>query len=365
MSEDRSAISEAVTSILSDLSTPETVRRMDEKGWNAELWSVLSESGFATVAVPESAGGSGGDIADACAVIKAMGRFAAAVPVVETGLLGGWALSSAGLDVPPGSPVTVGVGASADTLTLERGPRGWRVSGRLHRVPWAQQAQRLVAITRAEGIDHVVCVRTEDTEVLPGRNLAGETRNGVVLDAVTPEAVAPAPDGVDLGHLRLRGALGRAAAIAGSLERLTELTIEYTGTRQQFGRPVGRFQAVQRHVVRVAERSETAAIAAETAGLNADPEPHFFDVAAAKIVAGQSASLAAAAAHQAHGAIGMTKEYELGQLTRRLWTWRDEFGSESHWSRLLGHRMARAGAAQLWPRISIGRMTAASDAALV
>jgi acyl-CoA dehydrogenase len=50
----------------------------------------------------------------------------------------------------------------------------------------------------------------------------------------------------------------------------------------------------------------------------------------------------------------MTKEYELGQLSRRLWSWRDEFGSERYWSRELGRQLADAGADELWPRISTG-----------
>ncbi|MPZ00887.1 MAG: acyl-CoA dehydrogenase [Actinophytocola sp.] len=355
MSDDRSFVAEAATSILQDHSTPETVRRVEHRGWNEELWSVLAESGFTTISVPETAGGSGGDIADACVVIKAVGQFAAAVPVVETALLAGWALAAAGLELPIG-PATTGVGQSADTTELRKTAQGWRLSGRLHRVPWAHQAERLVLIVPVDGVDHVVSVRAPELEILPGRNLAGETRDTVVFDDVPAEAVAPAPPGVSVEALRLRGALGRAVATAGALARVADLTVQYTAAREQFGRPLARFQAVQRHIVRIAERTQAAGMAADTAALNADPDPDFFDVAAAKIIAGESGSTAAAAAHQAHGAIGMTKEYELGQLTRRLWTWRDEFGSESYWSRLLGQQVVMDGASELWPRLSTGRV---------
>ena len=83
----------------------------------------------------------------------------------------------------------------------------------------------------------------------------------------------------------------------------------------------------------IAEEAQLAGLATEVAALNARPEPGFFDVAAAKAAASEAATIAARASHQAHGAIGMTKEYELGQLSRRLWSWRDEFGSERYWSR--------------------------------
>jgi len=362
MSDDRSSIKEAVTSILRDLSDPDTVRQVEDQAWNERLWSVLEDSGFTRISVPESAGGSGGDLADACVIVKEVGRFAAAIPVVETALLAGWATSAAGLELPPG-PATVGVGNEADTLELSGDPNGWRLSGRLHRVPWAQQAKTVVVVAPSESGDHVVVLRAADVEVHPGRNLAGEPRDTVVLTDVVPEATAPAPEGVSIDVLRMRGALARATAIAGALERVSDLTVSYTAQREQFGRPLARFQAVQRHVVRIVERSQAAVIAAEAAVLNADPDPHFFDVAAAKVVAGESATVATQATHQAHGAIGMTKEYELGHLSRRLWSWRDEFGSEAHWSRLLGQHLAEAGADNLWPRLSTGRVEHSSATA--
>lgn len=355
MSADRSSIAEALTSILRDLSAPETVRQTEDQGWNEQLWSVLADSGFTTISTPEEAGGSGGDIADACVVLTVVGRFAAAVPVAETSLLAGWALASSGREVPTG-PATVAVGHAGDSIRLRDSGGSWRLSARLHRVPWARQAKTLVLLGSSEGVDHVVSVRPRDAEVLAGRNLAGESRDTVVIDDVTlsPEQVAVAPAGVDAAALRLRGALARAAAAAGALQRVSDLTVRYTNEREQFGRPLARFQAVQRHLVRIAEQAKLAGMAVEAAATNADREPDFFDVAAAKIVAAEASTTATAAAHQAHGAIGMTKEYELGQLTRRLWAWRDEFGGESAWSEALGHRLVAAGGAALWPRLSTG-----------
>lgn len=359
MSDDLGSVTEVATSILADLSTPDIVRQSEEHGWNEHLWSALAESGFTAISVPEEAGGSGGDVSDACAVVKATGRFAASVPVAENSLLGGWALAGAGMSMPPG-PITVAVGHPADVVGLEATDAGHVLTGRLHRVPWARQARHLVLLAPVDGADHVVCVPAETFRVIPGTNLAGESRDTVLLDGLELSAtqVAPAPPGVDLESMRLRGALCRAAAMAGALSRMADLTMQYTRTREQFGRPLARFQAVQRHIVRIAERSQEAGIAAEAAAANAGPEPDFFDVAAAKIVTGEAVSVAAAAAHQAHGAIGMTKEYELGQLTRRLWAWRDEFGSETRWSRQLGREVVAAGGSRLWPRISTGLVRA-------
>lgn len=352
MSADRTTIADAVASILVDLSTPDTVRQVEDAGWNEKAWQVLDESGFTRVSVPEESGGSGGDLADALAMIKEVGRYATAVPVVETALLGGWALSKAGLELPPG-PATVGAG-HRDDLTLTEESGSWRLSGELHRVPWGGQSSTVVVIVDVEGVPHVAAVRTQEAKITPGRNLAGEPRDTLTWTGAGVIDAVPAPEGLTVDALRLRGALARATSMAGALERVADLTVQYTAEREQFGRPLARFQAVQRHIVRVVERTQTAAMAVETAALNASPDPDFFDVAAAKIVAGESASVAAQASHQAHGAMGMTKEYELGQLTRRLWAWRDEFGSEAYWSRRLGKQLSEAGADALWPRISLG-----------
>ncbi|WP_219412399.1 acyl-CoA dehydrogenase family protein [Pseudonocardia nigra] len=356
--DDRALLTEVATDLFTDLCTPETVRAAEETGWAGPLWDALTAAGFPLVSVPEEAGGSGGSVADACAVLRVAGRFAAPVPLAETGLLAGWALASAGLALPAG-PATVAVGRPADALELTGGPGGWRVSGRLHRVPWAGEAERVVALAQRGGDRFVLSLPAAGAAVVPGRNLAGEPRDTVNFDdlALPDDAVAPAPEHVTADALLLRGALGRAALIAGALARVTDLTVRYTNEREQFGRPVARFQAVQHHLVRIAEEAQAAGMAAAVAAASADPDPAFFDVAAAKIVAGEAASAAAKAAHQAHGAIGMTKEYELGQLTRRLWAWRDEYGSERHWSSRLGRHLAELGADGLWPRLATGLFT--------
>ena len=79
-----------------------------------------------------------------------------------------------------------------------------------------------------------------------------------------------------------------------------------------------------------------------------------FEVATAKIRAGESAGLAASIGHQVHGAIGFTDEYSLHYITRRLWSWRSEYGSESYWERRIGKEVIDAGAYNLWEDIKAG-----------
>jgi acyl-CoA dehydrogenase len=135
---------------------------------------------------------------------------------------------------------------------------------------------------------------------------------------------------------------------------MSELTLEYTAERKQFGKPVASFQAVQAHVVHGAQQAALASMAARSAARAARRGDASFEIAAAKIVASQAASIGTRHAHQAHGAIGMTQEYPLHQLSRRLWAWRDEYGGEHEWSERLGAAMGRAGVGRYYLAIAGG-----------
>ena len=77
MSDDRTVLTEVATGLFRDLCTPDDVVAAEATGWSERLWTALTESGFPLVSVPEEAGGSGGDVADACALLTVAGRFAA------------------------------------------------------------------------------------------------------------------------------------------------------------------------------------------------------------------------------------------------------------------------------------------------
>ena len=122
--------------------------------------------------------------------------------------------------------------------------------------------------------------------------------------------------------------------MAGALQAILDLAGAYAKERIAFGRPIGKFQAVQHNLARLA--GEVAAANAAS-GSAADAIAHadafddavFLEVAAAKVRAGEAAGQGAAIAHQVFGAIGFTREHILHRFTRRLWAWRDEFGSKA------------------------------------
>ncbi|MGE3866499.1 MAG: acyl-CoA dehydrogenase family protein [Hyphomonadaceae bacterium] len=138
------------------------------------------------------------------------------------------------------------------------------------------------------------------------------------------------------GPARVLAALGAAGQNAGALEAVLAMTLDYAQVRRQFGRPIGKFQAVQHQIAVMAEETAAVRMTVQTAFAGAPLLASPQAAAAAKIRAGQGAVVVSAAAHAVHGAIGMTEEYGLHHHVRRLRRWRLAHGSESAWARALG-----------------------------
>lgn len=144
--------------------------------------------------------------------------------------------------------------------------------------------------------------------------------------------------------------------MTGAMESVSEITLDYANQRVQFGRRIATFQAVAQRLVRLSSEAELAGLTTDVAarrfaesGMNAS-----FEVAVAKATSSRSASEVTAHAHQVHGAIGMTQEYALHRFTRRLWVWRQEWGSERSWAEVLGGQMADVSGQGIWPRLATG-----------
>ena len=144
-----------------------------------------------------------------------------------------------------------------------------------------------------------------------------------------------------------------AAKMAGALQAALDLSVEYTRQRQQFGKPLASFQAIQQQLAVFAEEAAAANMAAAAAFRAADLAGEqggdaWFEIACAKLRANQAARISTGIAHQVHGAMGFTAEYRLQRLTKRLWAWGSEQGNERTWSDRIGARIAARGAANFW-----------------
>lgn len=313
--------------------------------WQNELWQAVEEAGFPLALLTEEDGGFDIPAPEALALVRIAAAHALPLPLAET-MLANWLFAAAGLPLAEG-PATLAQGLH---LVPEQG--GWRVSGCSARTPYGRHARVVAALaTDDDGCNHLLRLEQGYT-VTKSHNLAAEARDDLSVDFVLPE-VAAAPASVTPEVFIALGATIRALALVGALEATLEKSIAYANERVQFGRPIGKFQAIQHDLAVMAAEVAAARAGAELAAalLPQASEGFAFTAAAAaaKIRAGEAAGTAAAIAHQVHGAFGFTREYTLHPLTRRLWAWREEYGTESFWCDQLGAAVCRLGPDGFWP----------------
>ncbi|MBX7483441.1 acyl-CoA dehydrogenase family protein [Qipengyuania qiaonensis] len=175
--------------------------------------------------------------------------------------------------------------------------------------------------------------------------LAGYHALGIDIPALAVERA-------DGGQCEQTMAFARTCQIAGALDAALALSVAYANERQQFGRPLGKFQAVQQSLAGFACEAAAANCAAMGAAQALDRGDAGFEIAAAKLRANRAVEVGTTVAHQVHGAIGFTQEYALHHLTRRLWQWRSEYGNDAYWSRRLGEHVIEDGADAFWPNLT-------------
>ncbi|WP_083283128.1 acyl-CoA dehydrogenase family protein [Humibacillus sp. DSM 29435] len=311
--------------------------------FDADLWGRLDALGLTRLSASEASGGSGAGWLEAAALLGIAAGAAAAVPVAEHDVLAAWLLESAGLP-NDGRLRTV----------CRPDPSGVAIN-----VTWASDAASIVALWEDRDEWRVADVASGRSEITAGRNLAGEPCDTVVFDLDDLEG------GVVVDHsigeqFHLRGALARSAQVVGGMDRVLEIVVAHVTERTQFGRPIGRFQAVQHLVADIAmeaalARSATDAAVARAAASDWSDPGMLFAVGVAKSCVGHAASVVVRGAHQALGAIGTTREHELHLLTKPILCRRSEFGSVHEWDETLAELASSAGHDRLWPLVLTGR----------
>lgn len=291
--------------MIAALFSPAAVRAAERGEPDDRAWSELAASGFLDALAPEDAGGAGLSFADIVPLWLVLGRHAAPCPVGET-MIARALLAQAGMVAPDG-PIAIAAQAP--------GAAGRVIGAALGRhllVEWEGNLYLAAVPGEADGGD-------------------GELAASVRWDSEAATPVGP----IVAGGLRRAAAVLRAALIAGAADRLTTMTAGYANERIQFGKPIGKQQALQQQLAVMAEDMVAARIAAHIGGAGSFP-PALAAAATAKSVASGAAARVAAIAHAVHGAIGISEEYDLQLYTRRLQAWRLADGSESYWNRLLG-----------------------------
>ncbi|WP_031169352.1 acyl-CoA dehydrogenase family protein [Streptomyces durhamensis] len=291
LSEEQRALRAGVREVLDRRFGREALRAaVDAPGrLDRELWRALGDAGFFALRLPEAEGGVGLGLPDAVLAFEEAGRALLTGPLVATHLAAG--------TVP---------GASTGQTVVTA------VDGEL--VEWLDAAD-------------VVC--GDATGSTPIRS----------LDPLTPLHRLPAgtdsgaPDGT--GTRTPVAALLTAAEQLGTAARVTELAVQHARTREQFGRPIGAFQAVKHLCADLLTRTETARVAVYAAALTADPA----DVAAARLLADEAAVRGARDCLQVHGGMGFTWEADVHLHLKRAWVRAHRGGGNTESEELLAAQL--------------------------
>ncbi len=352
----RELFESTIERLLADQVTPELLRRCESSetdNWPVTLWASIEESGFAVAAAPEALGGAEASWDDIVVLVLAAGRHSLPLPLPET-LLANALLGRCGLEAL-NEPLSL----SSATVTLHS---DGRVSGTLTDVPWGRHVGKVVAFTNPPNgtATQLVLLDASQARITQRLNVAGEPRDDLQFDATLPLATAPLAAGLDADSLLLGGAMLRSAQLVGALQTVLTLSTRYATERVQFGKPLSAFQAIQPQRAVMAEQTACAVVAAEGAFAESDlTVDHAFaslPIASAKVCASEAAGVAAAMGHTVHGAIGFTHEHALQLSTRRLWSWRSEFGNQTFWAQRLGQAVCAGGASAFWPTLTRGSL---------
>jgi acyl-CoA dehydrogenase len=301
--------------------------------WLPELWAEFEEMGLPLALLSEEQGGFGLDPADQGEALRLLGSYAVPLPVAET-------MGANRLFAAAGLPLAEGAAglARANDLKLENG----RLSGPVTRVAWGEHLDCL-ALAVGDTLYRVPRSGWKVAETGLALNFQPRPTLQVdwAVDASAPLPRCPLTEGATL----------RAFQIAGALQAALDLTLEHTGTRVQFGRTLSKFQAVQHELAKLAGELACATAAADLAA-EALARGDVLGVAAGSLRAREAAGTGASIATQMHGAIGFTREHRLHLYTTSLWTWRDEFGGQVMWAKLLGKAALETGGGAYWPMVT-------------
>lgn len=306
LTEDQQALRSGIRSFCDGRIPLEKLRELEGKGaFDRELWGELAEMGVFGLRVPESEGGVGLHFADAVLVFAELGRRLVPGPLLWTHLLAGRIEGAEGgrsvvggldLSVPDGAPLVVEYLAHLDVLVVLRPDGVYRVDPR--------------------GIQARPIERPLDPHT-PVHHVAALPQGDRIGDA--EEAAA----------LRVQGAALAAGMLFGIAEMTQELATSYAKGREQFGRPIGSFQAVKHILADMFVRQELARAAVYAAGATLD-DPAVGSAAraasAAKLVAGEAAMKNARACVQVHGGMGYTWEIPAHYYLKRTWVLENVFG---------------------------------------
>ena len=334
-------VAETATKIYTDLCPREVPHAAEAGEYPQKLWDALAENGLPLAWISEDNGGFGADYDEVFGAIWASAQAASPVPFAET-LIANWMLDRA-------------------HLTPVEGSASFALSGSqpAAEIPFGQHADKIVLFDEAH--QEIALFDNRGADLISNEALSPDGSTRMVFSGHVAEQSAK----TNLSRKAFEAMIltVRAVQMAAAIETALNLSIDYVTQREQFGRPLSKFQAIQ-HQLAVAASESAAATMAATQAASAiaahkdDPARAWHEAVIAKVQIGHSVEAVTVPFHQVHGAMGYTQEYDLHHYTRRLWAWRDALGNEHYWSRRLGEVLSATSPDQIWKGVTTGQWQA-------
>ncbi len=366
LNETQELIRASAAEFLADRSPSDFVRAMasDERGYTEDFWHEIAELGWLGLTIPETHGGSGMDMIDVSVLLSEWGAALAPGPLIESAVVSAAAINKFGSDdqklewlssiatgetiaVPSLTGIDGSTNPNATGIRASETTSGYVLSGKIRFVPYGNSADLVLlpAETDAGTSMFAVPIKTAEGTVnqTPVKMASGAPATDIELnEVVVPSASTLGnPDGGAevINHMLLHGAAARAVQMVGAGNAVTNRTIDYVKERRQFGRPIGAFQVIQHYMADMSTKVKSAQHLANRAAwaLSTDPDSPQTSriVSQAKWTANTLMHDIVWTAHQSHGAIGFTWEHDLHLYTRRILSWRADYGdADSHLEKL-------------------------------
>lgn len=328
--------------------------RDDEQGYPLGLWDKMADMGWMGVEIPEDYGGTGGDFLDLCLLLEAMGEACLPGPFFATVVLGVSVILAAGSDeqkkeLLPKAADGKGLmalaitepggwyGASPISTTAEKKGGTYLLNGVKLFVDSAHVADHIICAAKAgDGLSlFIVDADSPGLKIKTFKTLGYEKQCEVVLENVAvPQAMLLGPVGGArpfLEALENRAAVAKCAEMLGVMVPAFELSLAHAKEREQFGHPIGAFQAIQHHCANMAVAMDSARyLTYQAAWRIAQGLPAEKEASMAKAYVSEASGLVTRLAHQIHGAISFCDEHDLHLYTRKAKAAAASFGDADY-----------------------------------
>jgi pimeloyl-CoA dehydrogenase small subunit len=372
-SDDQRLLIESVTRLLADNYSFAQRKTYLAKpaGFSPDMWAKFAELGLLGLPFAEEYGGFGGGAVETMLVMEAFGRALILEPYLATVVLGGTAVRLGGSDAQK-SRILTAIAEGSMKLSFAHGERqarydvtdvmttakksgdGWVLDGAKSVVTHGDCADVLVVSARTSG-------ERDDADgitlFLLDATAPGVARRGYTMRD-EQRAAEISLSGVKVGQDAVLGEVGKglsliervietgiaatAAESVGAMEALHTMTLEYSRTREQFGKPIGSYQVVQHRLAEMLmslEQGRSMAMLAAMMVDEPDANERAHNIAMAKVGIGQAGRFVSQNAVQLHGGMGMTEELAVGHYFRRCMVIERLFGDTAHYLARLAERV--------------------------